>query len=134
MVLEWVEQELANAHSKSQTGTTPASKIRPYTKLLENFSSIYTELDDVKEIKEIESDVRQEMDTVRLSVEIERAEKLAFKDRRSVPVMRTSMLYTCCVKTASQTISNAWRFLKLSQRLRNLVERCHLRHKRLNLP
>ena len=82
MVLEWVEQEFANARSKSQTGTTPASKIRPYTKLLENFSSIYTELDDVKEIKEIESDVRQEMDTVRLSVEIERAEKLAFKGQK----------------------------------------------------
>ena len=131
MVLEWVEQELVNARSKSQAGTTPASKIRPYTKLLENFSAIYTELDDVKDIKKAELDVRQEMDTVRLGVELERAEKLAFKGQKKRACdAYLDALYLCCAKTASQTISNAHRFLKLSQRLRNSVEKCHPRHKR----
>ncbi|MDE0292285.1 MAG: hypothetical protein OXK19_07260 [Candidatus Dadabacteria bacterium] len=82
MVLEWVEQELVNARLKSQTGTTPASKTRPYTKLLESFSAIYAELDDVKEIEKRERAVRQEMDTVRLDVELERAEKAAFKGQK----------------------------------------------------
>ena len=82
MVLEWVEQELVNVRSKSQAGTTPASKTRPYTKLLENFSVVYTALDDVEDVKEAELAVRQEMDTVRLGVEIERAEKLAFKGQK----------------------------------------------------
>ncbi len=81
-VSEWIDQELVNARSKSLAGTTPASKTRPYTKILESFSIVYTELDDVEEIRKTELAVRQEMDAVRLGVEIERAEKLAFKAQK----------------------------------------------------
>ena len=82
IVLEWIGKELANARSKSQAATTPAGKTRPYSKLLEHFNMIYAELDDTADIKEAETKIRQEMDGVRLRMEIERAQKLAFKGQK----------------------------------------------------
>ena len=43
---------------------------------------IYAELDDTADIKEAETKIRQEMDGVRLRMEIERAQKLAFKGQK----------------------------------------------------
>ena len=81
-VLEWIDRELSAARAKSGAATTPAGKTRGYSKLLENINSIYAEIDDPAEVAEAEMEVRRELDSVRLKVEIDRAAKLAFKGQR----------------------------------------------------
>ena len=81
-VLEWIERELSAARAKAEAATTPAGKTRGFSKLLENINTIYAEVDDPREIREVETAVRKELDSVRLRVEIGRAEKLAFKGQK----------------------------------------------------
>ena len=80
MILIWIRRELDQARRKSKAATTPTSKTRPYGKLLESIGIVYEELgNDVSAVGNEEAQVRKEMDATRISIEIERAQKLAFK-------------------------------------------------------
>ena len=81
-IMEWIDRELSAARAKSDAATTPASKTRGYSRLLESINSVYAEIEDPSEIREAETAVRRELDTVRLKVEIARANKLAFKGQK----------------------------------------------------
>lgn len=81
-LLEWLDAEIIKVRAKSQAATTPAAKTRPFSKLLEAFTDIYAELDDVTKIETRELMIRHEMDALRLDIELDKAERLAFKGQR----------------------------------------------------
>ncbi len=81
-VLNWIDREMSAARAKSDAATTPAAKTRGYSKLLENISSIYSEVAFTRDLAAAETKVRKELDTLRLNIEIERAEKLEFKGQK----------------------------------------------------
>ena len=81
-VLRWIDRELLTARAKSEAATTPAARTRGYSKLLENISTLYMQLDDTEKIRAAEISVRQELDTVRLKVELDRAGKLEFRGQK----------------------------------------------------
>ena len=81
-VLRWIDRELLTARAKSEAATTPAARTRGYSKLLESISTLYMQLDDTEEIRAAEISVRQELDTVRLKVELDRAGKLEFRGQK----------------------------------------------------
>ena len=81
-VLDWIERELLAARAKSKAATTPTNKTGGYSKLLEKIGAIYAEVDFTTEIRAVELEVRRELDAVRLKVDIERAEKFAFKGQK----------------------------------------------------
>ena len=81
-VLGWIDRELFAARAKSEATTTPAGRTRGYSKLLENISTLYMQLDHTEEIRTAELSVRQELDAVRLKVELDRAGKLEFRGQK----------------------------------------------------
>ena len=81
-LLSWVADELAAAHKKSQAATTPAAKIRPFSKLLENMGTIYSSAPDLDDLVSKEAEIRRALDGARLRSELERANKLAFKGQK----------------------------------------------------
>ena len=81
-VLSWIDRELLAARAKSEVATTPAGKIGGYTKLLETINTIYAEVDDIAELWDAETAVRQELDSVRLKTEIDRGARLVFKGQK----------------------------------------------------
>ena len=81
-VLSWIERELLAARAKSEAATTPAGKTGGYSKLLEKINMLYAEVDFMEEIRTTELSVRNELDSVRLKVEIGRAAKLAFRGQK----------------------------------------------------
>ena len=81
-VLGWIDRELFAARAKSEAATTPAGRTRGYSKLLENISTLYMQLDHTEEIRTAELSVRQELDAVRLKVELDRAGKLEFRSQK----------------------------------------------------
>ena len=81
-IREWLARERTAAHVKADAATTPASKTRGYTKLLESIGDLYAKVDDIAELKSTELAVRQDLDWVRLDIEIERADRLAFRGQK----------------------------------------------------
>ena len=81
-VLRWIDRELLAARAKSEAATTPAARTRGYSRLLENISTLYMQLDDTEAIRTAELSVRQELDAVRLKVELDRAGKLEFRGQK----------------------------------------------------
>ena len=81
-VLEWIEGEVSAAVKKSEAATTPAARLRPFSKLLEHISTIYASVPDMGGLEELEVGVRRAMDQTRLRSERERAEKFAFKGQK----------------------------------------------------
>ena len=81
-VLRWIDRELLAARAKSEAATTPAARTRGYSRLLENISTLYMQLDDTEAIRTVELSLRQELDAVRLKVEIDRAGKLEFRGQK----------------------------------------------------
>ena len=81
-ILGWIDRELMAARAKSEAATTPAGKTRGYSKLLESINTLYAQVDHTDEIQTSELAVRNELDAVRLKVEIDRAGKLEFRGQK----------------------------------------------------
>lgn len=84
LVVAWIDRELLSARSKSTTATTPAGKIRGYSKLLEKIAMIndQVEPDIAEQIKEKSLLIRKEFDGARFKIEMEKADKLEFRGQK----------------------------------------------------
>ena len=78
----WLERERTAARVKAEAATTPAAKTRGYTKLLEVIAGLYPIVDDIAELQATELAVRQDLDSLRLALEIGRADRLAFRGQK----------------------------------------------------
>lgn len=79
---EHVREELTEARSKSRNATTPAGRTSPFAKVIEKVTEFYKQAEDTAALAKLEREAREEMDRARLAVEIEKAERAAFKGQK----------------------------------------------------
>jgi hypothetical protein len=76
---QYVRDQLTKARAKSQNAVGVAGMTSPFSKIIDSIGELYSVLPDVPQIKQLETEARNEMDRARVRAELDRAAKAKFK-------------------------------------------------------